>query len=773
MLDKFQLRFGGVPNPDANYLPPENIQFHSSCLHTPYGHMAEAGEASFSLKIPLRESNHNLCSFNLQFASFPVPSKPKLRLLGSDNQETISEIQLRMTSANTAEALFDIPQNAANIEVILSEEPAFFSVHNASIKTLSTSEIAEIDTRRNNYKHRLVICFPVIDWEFRQQRPQHLLRELAKSGDHVVYLSTSLSGYGTNEATAIPLEERVTKLYIPGNPRLNLYKHTPSSRSVDLGCNAITNFILQRAFEDVILLVHLPFWLPYALKLKSERGYKIVYDCMDDHSGFENNSTEMLQAESKLRDNSDLLITTSGKLFEENKNHKNCVLIRNAGDPEHFKIAENKIPLSSKFIPSKGPVIGYFGAIAEWFDEEAITHAAKNAPSDWSFILIGHHTEEIKERFADFTNVYFPGEIPYTELPKYLSHFDVCTIPFKKIPLTEATNPVKLYEYFSTGKPVVARNLPEIEIFSDLTYIYDSPESLIDNLKDALSESLSDQKRVLRKEIANKNTWTSRSDVLKSEISKLQKKVSIIIISYEAFPYLRECISSILANTSYDNFEIIIVDNASSRSVRDYLIAAEQSSPKIKVILNDENRGFAAANNQGLSLANDSDYFILLNNDTVVPSGWLERLIYYADQQGLGIIGPVTNWTGNEAMIPTSYRSLTEMGQFAWGLRNQYQGEFFDIKVAAMFCVAFRKEILEKVGYLDESFGIGMFEDDDYATRVRAAGFRVVCAEDVFVHHYGSVSFNQLPKDTYNEIFSKNKAEYEKKWGTWIPHQAR
>jgi GT2 family glycosyltransferase len=75
---------------------------------------------------------------------------------------------------------------------------------------------------------------------------------------------------------------------------------------------------------------------------------------------------------------------------------------------------------------------------------------------------------------------------------------------------------------------------------------------------------------------------------------------------------------------------------------------------------------------------------------------------------------------------------------------------------------------------LDEAFSIGMFEDDDYALRIRQAGYRVVCAEDVFVHHYGSSSFKKLPKDQYVALFDRNKAIFERKWGRpWAPHKYR
>ena len=91
----------------------------------------------------------------------------------------------------------------------------------------------------------------------------------------------------------------------------------------------------------------------------------------------------------------------------------------------------------------------------------------------------------------------------------------------------------------------------------------------------------------------------------------------------------------------------------------------------------------------------------------------------------------------------------------------------------AMFCVAMRREVFERVGLLDEQFGLGMFEDDDYAHRIKMGGFRLVCAADSFVHHFGEASFKKLKANgKYDELFAENRRRYEQKWNTeWVPHQ--
>ena len=93
----------------------------------------------------------------------------------------------------------------------------------------------------------------------------------------------------------------------------------------------------------------------------------------------------------------------------------------------------------------------------------------------------------------------------------------------------------------------------------------------------------------------------------------------------------------------------------------------------------------------------------------------------------------------------------------------------------AMFCVAMRRDVFEKVGPLDEQFAVGMFEDDDYSRRVRAAGFKIICAEDVFVHHFGQASFGELCSNgEYDRVLDSNRKRFEKKWNVkWQPHARR
>jgi GT2 family glycosyltransferase len=250
--------------------------------------------------------------------------------------------------------------------------------------------------------------------------------------------------------------------------------------------------------------------------------------------------------------------------------------------------------------------------------------------------------------------------------------------------------------------------------------------------------------------------------------------VSIVIVTYNNLPFTKLCLASLIQNTIAPDYEVIVVDNASTDGTPDYLGELAQANPLVRVIINDTNRGFAAANNQGLAAAR-GEVLVLLNNDTIVPPLWLAALVSRLDDPRVGLAGPVTNRIGNEAEIETTYRTYGEMLRFAAAQAQAAHGQAFDIPVPCMFCLAVRRDAYERIGPLDERFEVGLLEDDDYARRAHDADYRTVCAEDAFVHHFGQASFGALvPTGEYGRILAANRLRFEAKWGEpWKPYGRR
>ncbi len=251
-------------------------------------------------------------------------------------------------------------------------------------------------------------------------------------------------------------------------------------------------------------------------------------------------------------------------------------------------------------------------------------------------------------------------------------------------------------------------------------------------------------------------------------------RVSIVLITRDNLVFSKLCLESVLANTDYPDYELIVVDNGSGEELLSYLDQLTDRCPIVRVAFNHTNQGFAAANNQGLALAT-GDRFVLLNNDTIVPHGWLTRLVRHLDDPQVGAVGPVTNRVSNEAQIETSYRTYAEFERFASEYTHAHPGERFEIPMLVMFCLAIRRETHERVGPLDEQYRIGMFEDDDYSVRLRSRGYHLVCAEDAFVHHFGGVSLGSLlTAGQVQELLTANRERFERKWNIgWQPHRHR
>ena len=186
--------------------------------------------------------------------------------------------------------------------------------------------------------------------------------------------------------------------------------------------------------------------------------------------------------------------------------------------------------------------------------------------------------------------------------------------------------------------------------------------------------------------------------------------------------------------------------------------------PRLKVICNRENRGFAAANNQALRKAR-GEFLCLLNNDTLVTRGWLSTLIgHLRKTPGLGLIGPVSNNVGNAAKVPVGYRNVAQLPGWAEAFCRRHDGEIVPTEMLGFFCVVMPRDVYVRVGELDERFGLGYFEDDDYCRRVREAGYTMGFVRDAFVHHWQEASFGLLGKDVYLSIYRENQSQFEAKW---------
>ena len=153
-----------------------------------------------------------------------------------------------------------------------------------------------------------IICFPIIDWDFRFQRPQQLATQFANDGHRCFYIRGK---FNAKEDVLLVrnIHENIFDVQLPGPSELSIYSDYLSSDLTEKLQISMEDLRRTANIVDAACLVQLPFWFPLADALGKTWGWKIIYDCMDDHAGFSTNSGKMLQQENELLDISNRKIT--------------------------------------------------------------------------------------------------------------------------------------------------------------------------------------------------------------------------------------------------------------------------------------------------------------------------------------------------------------------------------------------------------------------------------------------------------------------------------
>lgn len=239
---------------------------------------------------------------------------------------------------------------------------------------------------------------------------------------------------------------------------------------------------------------------------------------------------------------------------------------------------------------------------------------------------------------------------------------------------------------------------------------------------------------------------------LKKVIVEHQAVIDIIICVHNAYEDVKRCIESILKYTS-EPYSIILIDDGSLEQTRDYLCEIAQEYPnKICLIRNDGKHGYAIAANIGMKNST-SEYFVLLNSDTIVTHGWLDRMMdCMKSNHEIGIVGPLSN-TASWQSVPKlqenedwSHNDLPDnitveiMGK----LIHKYSGNvYMNVPLLNGFCMLVSRTVIEEIGFFDENnFGKGFGEEDDFNLRALKSGFKLAIADNVYIYHAQSKSYS-------------------------------
>lgn len=272
-------------------------------------------------------------------------------------------------------------------------------------------------------------------------------------------------------------------------------------------CHAIAAAWLNHVLEHPLALVvtHPRQW-PMARRVPAET---LVYDCFDNWTEITKRSSSrqrwIAKQEQQLAEQADIvLVSAEGLRAKMLQYNRNVHLVRNAVNIEMF---DHVTHVSDEIAAYPAPRIGFVGSIEHWIDT-ALLDALGDAFPNGSVIAVGPNRIGAKARSP---RVHYVGRRPYSQVPAIIRALDVCIIPFRITELTQDVDPLKIYEYFALGKPVVATPMPEVARHGELVRLAEGPAGFIRQVECGLAEPADATVRQSRIECARANSWHARA----------------------------------------------------------------------------------------------------------------------------------------------------------------------------------------------------------------------------------------------------------------------
>lgn len=382
-----------------------------------------------------------------------------------------------------------------------------YKIKIALSKTVFTVKKLNINNEIDFKKYKRVIIFEnQFGWNrIMKQRPQQMAN--ATDSDTLFIYGTPYTEIGHTDG----LKKIKDNLYLVD---LVIYKE-----------NLINSL---KSFRNKYLMIYSTDYIPLdILKPYLDAQFKVIYEYVDGIDdklcGEETGKLLRERHEIIVKEYNPYIVVTATKLLnniKELKKDANVKLITNGVDYKHFAEFTGNIPESIEKIKKKNNVIlGYYGALASWFDYKLIEKLAKS-DKNYQIVLIGLDYDKTldKSKILDLPNVHFLGKKEYNDLPQYLHAFDICMIPFVINEITLSTSPVKAFEYMAARKPIVTTDLPECRKYKSILIGKDDND-FVQKIKNALDKR-NDEKYldILTKE-AKENEWQNKFKELINLIS--------------------------------------------------------------------------------------------------------------------------------------------------------------------------------------------------------------------------------------------------------------
>ena len=296
-----------------------------------------------------------------------------------------------------------------------------------------------------------LVCFSHLRWDFVYQRPQHLLSRFAYN-HRVLYIQESIYNDKQDGYTLEVSKENVSVV------TMHLFNDSKADRVIRQE-KLLKKILAENNFKQYIFWYYTPMAFEFS---KYFQPQAVVYDCMDELSNFKFASPVLRQMEDELFAKADIVFTGGYSLYHAKKNRHAAVYpFPSSIDKGHFSQARgirNDEPDQQHIAH---PRLAFAGVIDERFDIDLLKNAALLKP-EWQFIFIGPVVKISYDELPKLPNIHYLGSKHYDELPKYISGWDICLIPFAINDSTKFISPTKTPEYLAAGKPVISTAITDV-----------------------------------------------------------------------------------------------------------------------------------------------------------------------------------------------------------------------------------------------------------------------------------------------------------------------